>query len=61
MGGGGERGEGADEVTVRLPRRMRRRAVYDPVEGTEPLRRLERTDEVRLTVSDGPLIVELRR
>ena len=47
-------------MTVRLPRRMRRIAVYDPVEGVEPLQRLERTDEVRLTVSDGPLIVELR-
>lgn len=56
----GERVEGEDTVTVRLPRRMRRIAVYDPVEGVEPLQRLERTDEVRLTVSDGPLIVELR-
>ena len=57
----GERVAGADEVTVRLPRRMSRIAVYDPVEGTEPLQRLERADEVRLTVSDGPLIVELHR
>lgn len=56
----GERVEGEDTVTVRLPRRMRRIAVYDPIEGVEPLQRLERTDEVRLTVSDGPLIVELR-
>lgn len=56
----GERVEGEDTVTVRLPRRMRRIAVYDPVEGVEPLQRLERTDEVQLTVSDGPLIVELR-
>lgn len=57
----GERVEGSDEVTVRLPRRVRHVAVYDPVEGAEPLERLERVDEVRLTVSDGPLIVELRR
>ena len=56
----GERVEGEDTVTVWLPRRMRRIAVYDPVEGVEPLQRLERTDGVRLTVSDGPLIVELR-
>lgn len=57
----GERVEGGDVVTVRLPRRYGRIAVYDPVEGTEPLRTERRADEVVLTVSDGPLIVELRR
>ncbi len=53
----GERLKGADEVTVRLGRAFPKVSVYDPTVGTRPVQARENVAELKLTLSDHPLIV----
>ncbi len=57
----GERVEGSDAVTVKLPARHAEVRVYDPTVGASPVRSVKRAAEIELEVSDHPLILELRR
>jgi hypothetical protein len=53
----GERLKGSDDVTVRLGATYPAVRVYDPTAGTEPVRTQRRVAELKLTVSDHPLIL----
>jgi hypothetical protein len=55
----GERVKGADEVTVRLGRTWPAVQVYDPTVGTRPVQARENVAELKLTVSDHPLVIAI--
>jgi hypothetical protein len=54
-----ERVKGSDEVTINLGRPFRGVRIYDPTVGTDPIRTLGRTERLKLTLSDHPLILSL--
>ncbi|HZY83189.1 MAG TPA: hypothetical protein VFE78_00045, partial [Gemmataceae bacterium] len=54
-----ERLRGADEVTVRLGRAYPAVKVYDPTVGTRPVQARENVAELKLTLSDHPLIIAI--
>ncbi|MGC8832933.1 MAG: glycosyl hydrolase [Armatimonadota bacterium] len=51
---------GSDEVSVGLGRKFPLVRVYDPTIGTAPIKTLRSTDSLALTLSDHPLIIELK-
>ena len=51
---------GADEVAVNLAARYETVNVYDPTGGTSPVQILSDTNSIRVTLSDHPVIIELR-
>ena len=55
----GERVKGTDEIQVTLPS-PHNINIYDPVEGTFPIKTIENASIIPLSVSDGPLILELK-
>jgi hypothetical protein len=55
----GERLEGSDEVTVHLGAEFPEVRVYDPTKGTEPVETRSRVAELKLKVSDHPLVLVL--
>jgi hypothetical protein len=54
-----ERLKGTDEVTVHLGRTYPLVRVYDPTIGTEPVQSSGRTESLKLTLSDHPLVITL--
>jgi len=56
----GERLRGEDKIELRLGKRPRSMILYDPTAGVEPVSRLRRKKTVALTLSDHPLIIEIR-
>jgi hypothetical protein len=56
-----ERLNGSDDVTVRLGGTFPEVKVYDPTAGTEPAQTRHGVDSLRLTLSDHPLILAIRR
>lgn len=56
-----ERLRGADEVTVRLGRTYPMVKVFDPTTGTKPIQTRGKTDVLKLTLSDHPLIIAISR
>lgn len=51
---------GTDDITVDLGRKYRNVKVYDPTEGTDPVRVLPKTETVDLQMTDHPYILEFR-
>lgn len=51
---------GLDEVSVNLGRKFPLVRVYDPTIGTAPIKTLPNIDSLALTLSDHPLIIELK-
>jgi hypothetical protein len=54
-----ERLKGADEVTVQLGRTYPTVNVYDPTMGTQPIQSLDKTDALKLTLSNHPVIITI--
>lgn len=50
---------GQDEVVVNLGETFRVVRIYDPTQGTTPVKIISRVNRVQLTLSDHPLILEL--
>lgn len=56
----GEKLQGADKVEVTFKKTFNTIKIFDPTTGTAPVRTLEKTDVVILTLSDHPMIIELK-
>ena len=54
-----ERASGTDDVTVHFASDQRGVQVYDPTTGVAPTQKLARTRDVKLTLSDYPVVVTL--
>ena len=55
----GERLKGSDEVIVRLGEASLRVKVYDRTVGVDPVQTHDRTDSLKLTLSDHPLVIAI--
>jgi len=51
---------GSDEIAVKLAARCDSVNVYDPTAGTSPVQTLTDANSIRVTLSDHPVIIELR-
>ena len=56
-----ERLKGTDDVTVQLGDTYPEVTVYDPTIGTEPIQTHHGVDSLRLTLSNHPFILMIRR
>jgi hypothetical protein len=55
----GERASGSDEVKLSLGKKFGTVKVYDPTIGTMPIKTLKNSGEVKLSLSDHPLVIAL--
>jgi hypothetical protein len=55
----GEKATGGDQVTLTLGKKAARVNVYDPTVGITPVANYKNVNEVKLSLSDHPLVVEL--
>jgi hypothetical protein len=54
-----ERASGNDQVTITLGKKVTRVNVYDPTVGITPVANYKNVNEVTVSLSDHPLVVEL--
>ena len=52
--------KGTDNITVNLGKKYKKIKIYDPIIGTSPIRKIKNTDKINLSLSDHPVIVEIK-
>jgi len=52
---------GSDDVAVNLGATVASAAVFDPTIGTSAIQKLKNVDSIALTLSNHPVIIEMRR